>query len=165
MFRKNLIFMMICLSLSFFSGLSQANNLTAQNNGPQEYFETEDDNGQPLILKISPAATATVTPAITCIKFSGFLTGGPTAINTAVVAQGPFTTKCSGFLTGTLTNTSSAFLSLYLQKLVSGVWTNVAGYSSGTSINYSGLPGTYRYVVSNTGGGVGYWQLNYSFPL
>jgi hypothetical protein len=163
MFRKILCFILAGLFFSCFSGLSIAATPVTQNNGPQEYFETVDESGQSLILKIAPSTTATVTSAASCIRYTNTVTGGPTAVDTAEIAYGPYTTNCSGYHSGSLTNLSSAFLDLYLQKLISGAWQNVAsGY-----INYNGQPGTYRWVVMNQpySSSVGYWSLNYSFPM
>lgn len=99
--------------------------------------------------------------AATCSTYSSSTVNGTTPINTTSVAVAPFTVNCTGSYTGSLTNLSSAWLTLQLEKQVSGTWTVVnSGY-----ISYSGTPGTYRYTVKNNGNGNGTWSVKYNRPL
>lgn len=148
-------------AIVFYGGLSQANESIAQNiQAAPEYSEIDSGNGVPTIFKRDIKAEANIKAA-SCLYFSNSVYGGPTAVNTFNVAYGPYTSNCSGVHTGTLSNQSSAWLQLHLEKLVSGIWKTV---SNSTYTSYSGTPGTYRWTVWNTGNGTGYWKLDYNVP-
>jgi len=74
---------------------------------------------------VSSASAATCT-----IYYSGTVYGS-TPVNTTTEAVAPFTVNCDGAYSGSLTNLSSAWLTLQLEKLVNGAWTVVSsGYIS-----------------------------------
>lgn len=113
-----------------------------------------------MALSVAVGFIPTTSSAANCTIYYSSTVYGSTPVNTTTVATGPFTTNCTGSFSGSLTNLSSAWLTLQLEKQVSGTWTVVnSGY-----INYSGTPGTYRYTVKNTGNGNGSWQVTYNHP-
>ncbi len=97
-----------------------------------------------------------------CMYFSTTVYGGPTDVDTAVVAYEPYTSNCAGVHTGSLRNLSSARLQLILQQFVGGSWVTV---SNSVYTSYSGTAGTYRWIVWNTGNGTGYWSLDVRMPI
>jgi len=158
------------LFISFHSTVSFADKQEATTSStivaPQEYLEILDENGESTIYKIVPPAQANVQQAAaTCVRYNNTAIGGPLAAGTAVVAYGPYTTNCAGNQWATLTPTSSASLTLSLQKYSGGLWATVASNSS--NVMYNGTAGTYRWVVYNSpySSQPGYWSLSYSFLL
>lgn len=157
------------LFISFHSTVSFADKQEATTSStivaPQEYLEILDENGESTIYKIVPSAQANVQQTATCVRYNNTAIGGPLPIGTSTVAYGPFTTNCAGNMWATLTPTSSASLTLSLQKYSGGSWSLVA--SNATNIIYNGTAGTYRWLVTNSSfsSQPGYWSLSYSFLL
>lgn len=95
-------------------------------------------------------------PTSTCTSYSGSLSG--TGVSQYTPTTSGYVSSLSGTHTGKLTGPASgADFDLYLQKLSSSTWSQVAASESATaseSISYSGTAGTYRWrVYSYSGSG------------
>jgi hypothetical protein len=138
--------LLICLSL--LSGIAQAQT-TPSVQGAGVFAEPQ----------------AQVAAVSRCTRYDGpFPVSGTDAPGYDTVAYGPYTTSCTGTHQAGL-SAGSLPMTIKFQVLSGGAWLNVTSSTSGYVGSSSRAPGTYRWVIQNTGTASVSWTLNVTTPL
>ncbi len=136
--------------------------------GPNEYIENTDSEGNTVILKRDYDAEKKVTGAAlsgSCLVYHSSTKGSYLRPSTFIVAHS-YSTNCSGYhsVRGVTKYPALASINIVLEKRLNGTWTRVASGPSGYS--YSGSTGQYRIVVFNSGSTTARsWGFDYNLPL